>query len=157
MSEKEPEEGQTKYDFPTIRKDLGILLQEVEVPYIWKVELMDVIERFASRSRLDEIVRVLMETENLELELSRDYVQTRGREINDRMVHPNLPKIESYVTLEEARSISINARSDELKLLEEFVEENDEYVDARAIRRHIIARRAINVAMATRPSEGGEL
>lgn len=59
-----------------------------------------------------------------------------------------------HFPIEEARHLPIEARSDELAQLEKYVDTLDEEIDAQAIRRHIIARRAIIVALATRPADG---
>jgi len=61
--------------------------------------------------------------------------------------------VSEHLSMDEARYLPIEARTDELNLLEAYVKENDGYVDEAAIRRHIIARRALIVAMATRPAD----
>lgn len=58
-----------------------------------------------------------------------------------------------FIHIDEARFASVNARKEELDLLESYVIENYMYVDALAVKRHIVARRAAIVALATRQSD----
>ncbi len=57
------------------------------------------------------------------------------------------------ISVDEARYLPIRARTDELNLLESYLDDNEGYIDDTAVRRHIIARRAAIVALATLPED----
>jgi len=60
------------------------------------------------------------------------------------------PPRPDYFPIDQARYLPVEARTDELDQLEDYVDANEGYIDEAAIRRHIIARRAAIVAIGVR-------
>lgn len=61
------------------------------------------------------------------------------------------------IPFEDARKAIVDARRDEVFQLEDFIEQEDDHLDAEVMRRYTTIRRIAIVAMSVRRPEGGDL